>query len=846
MNEENLPPKPPRRVPSEQNDEEKLKVEKEVTEEPTEEYPPKPIRPFPPSQPKPAQQKPILISEIPSPKPIERDILKKEEVTRPEYLVDNFRSQTAREETEEEEVEEKKRKYVFWWGLLFFFLFNIVLIFLLEVSLHPRDSVAASIVAYALGVAGLIGYSVIVRSKKIAALSVPLLLILLFGASFLFHYVGAPVYNPFAPISERTDFLLETAEAGLDLYGGNITLPGDITIETIKEYSLLALLIDFVIAIPMFIFSLLALTWLIQIFRSEIKLKKIIALVFALLFLIIGLIITPIVHLSMGSLVNFGSASTQGIIHIINGIQGINDFDNITQEEINQILANFSLAAEYIQDGSKSIEMFSFVFGIITKITDDLLHFLDASLILLGGIEPFINGSYQIYQGFQDVTDALNYSISITLCVEPYDDSTTEKYLIKRYQVNDSLFEQGMAKVNDGLIHLANSTVLIRDAYEEVKKIEFSDIYDVLDTLFGDNTEFVKTKIKEMEKYLYLFTNATDALDALIEQPMVNGEKSNYTTLTHFLYGSYNLIKAALNVGDYSSFNGTEVVFFEQANSNFSVVYNEFGKEEIIRVVNSDTPFLNSTLSFLYDMAALAVDISSFGIDVGTVYGDLTHIVESFGVGYENITVTDYSSLQFEILDIIILTDNLNNTAYSIENRISIIQSNADNGTYEMFSKPSQKIANFLNGFNLTSNVINANNIAHSFYHLFNSMEHLKYTYANVTAGETQFNKMDFGDANDSFVAANNSFHSAVSEMDLAIMYMNETEAGEMLHLEDARTALINIKNTLDSIIGNFNNVLSIAEEGPLANPDDLTRNITIITIALSSINDQLSNVTAQ
>ena len=54
MNEENLPPKPPRRVPSEQNDEEKLKVEKEVTEEPTEEYPPKPIRPFPPSQPKPA------------------------------------------------------------------------------------------------------------------------------------------------------------------------------------------------------------------------------------------------------------------------------------------------------------------------------------------------------------------------------------------------------------------------------------------------------------------------------------------------------------------------------------------------------------------------------------------------------------------------------------------------------------------------------------------------------------------------------------------------------------------------------------------------------------------------
>ena len=65
-------------------------------------------------------------------------------MTRPEYLVDNFRSQTAREETEEEEVEEKKRKYVFWWGLLFFFLFNIVLIFLLEVSLHPRDSVAAA------------------------------------------------------------------------------------------------------------------------------------------------------------------------------------------------------------------------------------------------------------------------------------------------------------------------------------------------------------------------------------------------------------------------------------------------------------------------------------------------------------------------------------------------------------------------------------------------------------------------------------------------------------------------------------------------------------------------------
>jgi len=75
---------------------------------------------------------------------------------------------------------------------------------------------------------------------------------------------------------------------------------------------------------------------------------------------------------------------------------------------------------------------------------------------------------------------------------------------------------------------------------------------------------------------------------------------------------------------------------------------------------------------------------------------------------------------------------------------------------------------------------------------------------------------------------------------------MNETEAGEMVQLEDARTALINIKNTLDSIIRNFNNVLSIAEEGPLANPDDLTGNITIITNALSSINSQLLNVTAQ
>ncbi len=818
-------------------------MEKEVIKESTEEYPPKPVRPFPPSQPESTPQKPILISEIPSPKPILRDILKKEEKTRPEYLVDSFRTQTTREETEEEEVEEKKRKYVFWWGLLFFFLLNIILMFLLEISLHPRDSVAASIVAYALGAVGLIGYSVIVRSKKTVALSVPLLLILLFGASFLFHYVGAPVYNPFAPISERTDFLLETAEAGLDLYGGNITLPGNITIETIKEYSQLALLIDFVIAIPMFIFSLLALTWLIQIFRSEIKPKRMIALVFALLFLIIGLIITPIVHLAMGSLVNFGSTSTQGIIHIINGIQGIDNFDNITQEEINQILANFSLAAEYIQDGSKSIEMFSFVFGIITKITDDLLHFLNASLILLGGIEPFISGSYQIYQGFQDVTDALNYSISIPLCVEPYNNSTTKTYRIKRYQINDSLFEQGMAKVNAGIIHLGNSTVPIKDACEEVKKIEFSDIYDMLDTLLRDNAEFVKTKIQEMEQYLYLFNNATGALEALIEQPMVNGEKSRYTTLTHFLYGSYNLIKAALNVGEYSSFNGTEV-FFEQANSNFSVVYYEFGKAEVMRVINSDTPFLNSTLNFLYDMAALAVGISSFGLDVGTVYGDLTRVVESFGIGYENIT--DYYSLQSEVLVIIGLTDNLTNTAYSIENRISIIQSNANNGTYEMFSKPSRKIANFLDGFNLTSNIINANNIAHSFYHLFNSMEHLKYTYANVTAGETHFNNTDFGDANDSFVAANNSFYSAMSEMDLAIIYMNETEAGEMVQLEDARTALINIKNTLDSIIGNFNNVLSIAEEGPLANPDDLTGNITIITNALSSINNQLLNVAAQ
>ncbi len=844
---------PPYSDPNEE-EEENLKKEKKEKEF----YPPKPSRPAEPS-PSPTASIPIPpplpkeisppvskepsppVSKEPSPpvskepSPVSEDVTTTYPRPQPTFIPEKpsrapLPPQPISVEGEEEET--KKRSF-FWLGCLFFLVWNIALMFLLEATLQPRDSMIAGIIAYSLGLLGLVVFSLLVNNIKKIALTFPVLLIITFGLSVLFHHTNLPAYNPLAPLAERSFFVIESIKSSTNLFGTEEIVFGSIGIETLELWSLAVYAVDFIIIILIFMVGALSIVWFINLVTSsEQKTSKTALAIVALALFTIGLVLSPIIHLSLVGFVDFGGNTLVGANYITGSADIMRNFGDATQEEINIALENFLLAAENIRKARDSIQMFSFVFGLI-QITEVLLHFIDASLILLSGIEPMINGSYQIYQGFQDVSEALNQSA--------IGGSTATQGSIKKSIINESLFQTGVNKVEAALNDLGSSTNLLYDAFDEINLADMSDIYNLLDGL-PFQTDVVQLYVADIEEYIQSFSTIPGVIEILVEHPIKDDSPTRYATLTHFLYGAYNLIKAADFIGDNSAYNGTSALF-DNARSNFSLVYDQLEKEEAQQMIGSETLFFNETLSFIYDMTKISYNISIFGSDMEDVFTGLNNTISYFDQGYENIT--NYPEISNELDNLVNISESLNSSAYVLDYDISIMKTKSDNETYGVFSEPSERIVSSLEKFDLITNAENSYNVARALFHLFNSMRYLKDTHVDIVAGEELFvNDSLYVEANNSFIAANVSLYNSMTEMDTAIFYMNKTAAGDMDQLAEARITFIEIKNTLESVIIYFNNLLSLASLGPAANPADVTGNSTIIIDTLSNVNNQLTNIT--
>ncbi|MCG3215355.1 MAG: hypothetical protein KAS63_01460 [Candidatus Heimdallarchaeota archaeon] len=826
---ENSPP--PYSEPTEE-DEEKLKKEKKEKEL----YPPKPPRPVEPTQPPTAS--------IPTPPPLPKEI--SQQITddtrtvhpRPQSVVlpeEQRRTPLPSPVVVPEEEKETKRRSFFWWGCLFFLLWNITLMFLLEATLQPRNSLAAGIIAYSLGLLGLVIFSLLVNNIKKIAIAFPVLLLIVFGLSILFHVTNLPAYNPLSPLSERAFFVVESIKNSTNLFGTEGIIFGSITVENLELWSLAAYAVDFIIILLIFMVGSLSLVWFIKLVTSKKEISTSFLIVLALVLFTIGLVLSPVIHLSLAGFIDFGGNTLVGANHIAGSVEIMGSFGNATQEDINRALENFLLAEENIRNARNSINMFSFIFGFI-KITEILLHFMDASLILLSGVEPLINGSYQIFQGFQDVSESLNQSdTSETLA--------TQGFTIKKSVVNESLFQIGVNKVEAGLNELGSSMNLLYEAFDEINLANISDIYSFLDRL-PFQTDEIQLYIVDIEEYIQSFSKVPGVIEILVEHPIKNELPSRYATLTHFLYGAYNLINAADYISDNSAYNGT-AAFFDDARSNFSLVSDQLARDEAQQMIGSETIFFNETLSFIYDMTKISANISSYGSDIGVVFSGLNDTLSNFDQGYENIT--SYPEISNELDGLVNLSESLNTTAHEIDYDISLMKIKSENETYGVFSEPSQQIVSSLEKFDLITNAENSFNIAKALFHLFNSMGHLKDMHDNIIIGEQQFvNDSLYVEANNSFIMANVSLYSSMSEMDSAISYMNKTAEGDMVQLEETRTMFLEIKNTLESVIIYFNNLLSLASLGPVANLSYVSGNSTLIIDTLSNVNNQLSDVMAQ
>lgn len=821
MSEDSPPPLPPKpkKLPEREEIEEKRKIE---------DYPPVPPKPEPSEK----NEEPI----IPKPIPLSEQII--EEVSVPESVViptyPTIPQAPIREPISQATTPAEGGSFkwsYFWWGSIFFVVWNIVLMFLLEFALHPRDSSVAGVLAYALGLMGLVIFVFLVRNINKIAWSLPLLILIVFGVSIGLHALNAPIYNPLAPLGERANFAIDTIKNSTNLFTIDGPLFGNVTIETLEQWSLSVFVIDFIFALLMCFVGCLSLAWVFDLFTSEKKPSTPFLIVLGLVFFIIGLVISPIIHLSLAGAVDFGGHTLIGSNYLVGGYDILGDFENATQENINAAIANFLLAAENIRNARSSFQMFSFLYGMF-KVTEVLTHVLDASLLLLSGVEPVINGTFQIYQGFLDVAEALNQSFSTPLPTSP----------LKQQVVNDTLFDKAINRVEEGLQYLGSSTESLSAAVEEITNANLTQITELIAKLPFE-TEPIQEYIVVIEDYINLFTDVPEIIEILVNKPTHSTITSRFATLTHFLYGAYNIIKATEEIGTNSDYSGTSI-FFTNAISNFTLVYNQLEQTIVQQMIDSDTIFFNATLSFLYDMTVLSADISSYGNDLGVVFQGLNDTVLYFDEGYENIT--DYPTIIADVSSLVTISDSLRNTSIEIENARLDMNLKTSNGTYGVFKKPSQEIVDSLESFNLVENAENAYNIAESFFHLFTAMSNLKDSTNYIKIGAQQFNDTLYVAANNSFISANLTLYNAIVEMDLAISFMSQTAGGNMDQLQDTRMALITIRTTLLNVIVYYTNLINLAGIGPAANPLDVSGNSTVIIIALSSVNGNLSDVKAQ
>ncbi|NPD89640.1 MAG: hypothetical protein HGN29_13055, partial [Asgard group archaeon] len=615
---------------------------------------------------------------------------------------------------------EKEKWSFLGWGLLFLVIWTIALMFILEAALHPRDSFVATIVAYAIGLVGLGIFAGLTRSKAKVFFTIPVVLIIIFGVGALLHYINAPIYNPLAPISERLMPLVDRVDEISDTTLWESVPPAiQDNMGTIKQFSVLAFLVDLVIALPIFIFGTLSMTWIVQLFTTKPKILTILSGFFALVFFLIGMIVSPAIHLIVAGVTDLGSNIGIGTLYMIDGITAIENFPNVNQTDINNAVDSFNLASEWFQKGGEDIAVFLAGLGLfpwgIGEAADDFNRLFQAAFILFSGVGPFVNGSFQVLQGFNLISDALSLS-----SISP---SVTAQGEMVKTTIDDNAFNEGLEYINEGLLYFNDSTIVLDEALEEVKQVDWEDILYALGQIPGNVGETVDPFVDEIQTYLGLFDNATDLMRVLVDRPTFdNGTQSDYATLVHFFKGAYNLLKAVEIIGDFSNFVGTET-YFNNAGVHLNTTYNALNTPTVQSLIDSDTPILNDTLAFIVDATGLFADLSFTGSDLIPVALGLNSTLYYFQDGFENIT--DFSGIMSQIDSYRGDSDDLYLSTLSLEARTDAMIAKADNGEYGQFSEPAKKFTTVLNQLELRVNAQNLNAISNSLYYLFWSMEDL-------------------------------------------------------------------------------------------------------------------------
>ena len=719
----------------------------------------------------------------------------------------------------------KKKKWSYWGiGLLIFTAFFIGLMFLLEAVIQPRESLTATILAYVLGIVSLAVFAILVRDKGRVMLSVPILLIVVFGTGYLFNYVvAAPVYNPFAPISERTEPILETFAVL------NETMPemftGEFSLENVEKYSQFAFVGDLALALPLFFFGTLGLTWVVQIFTTALKIATIFESIFAALFIILGLILTPLVHLMLAGVVTVGIDAVPGGILLADGFGTLFD-QNATSTEIQQALDNLYNASLYFNQTAETLKSLQSaglirIAGIIPFLGSILTNVYWVSLALAQltqGIGPFAEGLFMVMESIEGFGDVFNGSFSIKQAPDG-----SESVSIN--EINETAFDEAIDGIRAGIDVIGNSTDSLDDALESLDNVSIEDLAGNISKIpwMPDEAYVAIAAYAELAStYLQDIKDIIAGISILLSKPAGSSD----ATLVHFFLGWVNVLFAGTSIGEITAFNGT-YENFDYAYGNFSIVDAELSTPEVQDIINrvgGNITIGKDFLSFAYDFTQVGIPFASLGLNLATGFTDMEGIIDIFETtDYQN--VTNYQTILDDTSAINVTLTSIEADAIAVNDSATVVYDKAQIQGYGFLSDFAGGFAETMIQFDMISSIASTKYIANAMYYMVYSLRELSYTYGNITEGEENFTNLNFVAANNSFLAANESLNYAISNMTQSIFYMNQSVDAGMTQLESPRDTLIIIRDSLIDVNTELDTIFAI-----LALPDPSTQAALFVT----------------
>ena len=522
----------------------------------------------------------------------------------------------------------------------------------------------------------------------------------------------------------------------------------------------------------------------------------------------------------------------------------------LTQAEIDEAMAAFYNASLFFQQAAINLEglqkagliAFAQIIPVLSTIVTNLYYFSLAALDMSSGLVPFANGTFHIMAGLEDAMDAMGGSLPMPLEV---DDGTTT---VKTNGINETLFNDAIDVVEDGLLILGDSGDYIEQALDDLKNVSLDDVagnISLIPYIPENATNQIIETLQIVENYMGLFEGGATVIAALLDKPEVSpGVESNYATLIHFLYGAYNLFKAGDTIADITAFNGTEE-YFGNSYGNFSLVQDRLNQQDILDVATSDIPFLSSTTLLILDVTDIGVPLCDLGHSLASGFISTEELLSVFDThNYED--VTNYADI-ISNLDILrTTTSDLSSNAIEINDKIDDIQNKTASDAYGELNSIATTITDQLVDFDFVQYVDNAKYVVNSIYYTFVGIESLSYVMGNVTEAQTEFGIADYAGTNSSLLIAEINLANAVGNLTLAESYMDDAVTlGGMTQLNSSKDAISTILASLVTVQSSID-IIQVLMADPVTNTAAINNELATMLVALVGVNSDLQDVTSQ